>query len=256
MQMFLKWLYHEAEITEHNWAKDITRPIKRGEQKEPEMLLSPEKLTEYIIKVTEPGKHDHQLHIAAKKEHREFLFFYCRMGLRPNEAIKIDPKKVNLDGSPPSVLVLRKGGKWKSLGLPLDYLEPIRERVKEGRWFNVSQTTLQRYMRQISKLAGRTVKLYSIRKSVDTYLLDAGAPVMQAAEAQGHTVAIMQKDYVKFSAKQSSEVQNTYNPYIDRSKLPVEYMLPHIRSLAEKCKQHEKFSVELNENSLVIKWAR
>ncbi len=255
LQMFLKWLHKDAEITEHNWAKDVFRPVRKGEQKEPEMLLAPEKLTEYIIKVTEPGKYDHAIHREAKKEHREFLFFLQRTGLRPNEAIKINPKRVNLHGSPPSVLILRKGGKWKSIGLPLDYLEPVRVRVEQGRWFNVSQTTLQRYMRKISVLAGQTVKLYSIRKSVDTFMLDAGAPLMQAAEAQGHTVAIMQKDYVKFSAKHSSEVQNTYNPYVNRAELPVEYMIPHLQKLAKECKQHPKFEVEMNENSLVIKWA-
>ncbi len=254
LQMFLKWLHYEKDLTEHDWSKDVRRPKQKGSQKPPEMLLAPEKLIEYINQVTEPGEHDHALHRVAKKEHREFLHFYCRMGLRPNEAIKIKPEHVNLDGNPPSVMILRKGGKWRSIGLPLDYLEPIRERVNKGQWFKVSQTTLQRYMRQISKLAGREVKLYSIRKSVDTFMLDAGAPIMLAAEHQGHTVAIMQKDYVKFSAKQSSEVNNTYNPYIERGKLPIEYMLPHIDQFAEKVKKHPKFKVERNENSLVIRW--
>ncbi len=254
MKMFLKWLHYEAEITENDWSRDVRRPKLRGEEKEPEMLLSPEKLIEYILKVTEPGPHDHALHREAKKEHRAFLLFYMKMGLRPNEAIKIDPKRVNLDGDPPLVLIKRKGNKWRSLGLPLDYLEPIRERVEKGRWFNVSQTTLQRYMREVSKLAGRTFKLYSIRKSVDTYMLDAGAPIMQAAEHQGHTVSIMQKDYVKFSAKQSSEVNNVFNPYIDRAKIPIEYMLPHVFQMADKIAKHPAFSVERTEKSLIIKW--
>jgi site-specific recombinase XerD len=254
LQMFLKWLHYEKEVTETDWARDIRRPKKRGYEEEPEVLISPEKMIEYILIVTEPGVHDHILHREAKKEHRDFLLFYCKMGLRPNEAIKIDYKKVNLDGNPPSVHVLRKGGKWRNLGLPLDYLEPIRQRVEAGRWFKVSQTTCQRYMRQISKLAGKKIKLYSIRKSVDTGLLDEGAGIMHAAEHQGHTVAIMQRDYVKFSAKQSSEVNNTYNPYIDRSKLPVQYMLPKIDKVVAECSRHKGFKVQRKERKLIIEW--
>ncbi len=254
LKMFLKWIHQEADATETDWSPQIRRPKDKREQQKPEMLLSPAKIIEYIYAVTEPGAHDHVLHRVTKQEHREFLLFYCRSGLRPNEAIKIQPENVNLDGPEPSVQLRRKGGKWKTLGLPLDYLEPIRKRVEKGEWFKVSQFTLQGYMRKISKLAGRRIVLYSIRKMVDTGLLDAGAPIMQAAEQQGHTVAIMQAHYYKYSAKESSELANTYNPFIDRSKLDVQYMLPRIDKLAKECRQHPGIKVDRGERRLVIEW--
>lgn len=254
LKMFLKWLHYDAEETPYDWSRDVRRPKIVREADEPEQLLAPEKLVELVMKVTKPGKHDHKGHREAKKEHREFLFFYMKMGLRPSEAINIKPQHVNLDGSPPSVQIQRKGGKWQTLGLPLDYLQPIEARVKAGRWFAVSQTTLQRYMRKVSQLAGKKISLYSIRKSNDTFLLDNGAPLMHAAIHQGHTVAIMQKHYVRFSGKQSSEVLNTFGPYIDRAKLPVEYTLKHIDHIVEKVRKHPAFKVQKNERSLIIEW--
>jgi len=256
LQMFLKWLHYEAEVTTNDWARDVRRPKRDKNPKPPEQLLSPEKIIQYIHEVTEPGKHDHVLHRKAKNEHRAFLLFYCRMGLRPNEAIQIKPENVNLDGDPPSVAVSRKGRKWRTLGLPLDYLEPIRERIEEGRWFKVSQKTLQVYMQRISVLAGQKVKLYSIRKRVDTSLLDNGADLMRAAEHQGHTVAIMQKDYVKFSAKQSSEVNNTYNPFIDRSKIPAAYMMKKLMATISECEHHPEIKVVKSKGKIVIEYPK
>lgn len=144
--------------------------------------------------------------------------------------------------------------KWALLGLPLDYIEPLRKRVQEGRWFKVSQTRLQIYMRRISKMAGKKVKLYSIRKSVDTFSLDADAPIMKLSIHQGHTVGVMQQYYAKFSAKQSSEVNNTYNPFIDRTKLPTDYMLPKMMNLVKELQQHPGFKIEQSEGRLVVEW--
>ncbi|MCC6711566.1 MAG: site-specific integrase [Candidatus Pacebacteria bacterium] len=263
IKMFLYYLRYVANngegVIDRDWAKEVHSPRKYGmKEKAPEQLLSPEKMMEYVLKVTEPGKNDNSYHRKRKAEYRAFLLFYMKMGLRPNEAIKIDPKRVNIDGNPPSVQIWRgknnDGGEWRPIGLPLDYLEPIRERVEQGRWFDVSQNTLQKYMRDISKIAGRKVTLYSIRKSVDTFSIDAGAPLMKLAIHQGHTVQTMQRDYVKFSAKESSEVNNTYNPWIDRSKLPAKFLMPKIESLVKEIKNHPNFKVVLNENKLEISW--
>lgn len=260
LKMFLKWLKYEANdgdgIIDRDWAKEIHSPRSYGQKSKPqEQLLSPEKLIEYIIAVTEPGPNDNKYHRKVKQEHREFLFFYMRMGLRPSEAININPKAVNLDGNPPSVLVWRgKNNTHQPIGLPLDYLEPIRKRVEKGKWFDVSQKRLQIYMQRVSKLAGRKVNLYSIRKSVDTYALDAGAPIMKLAIHQGHTVQTMQKDYVKFSAKQSSEVNNSYNPFIDRSKLPPNYLIDKVDSLVKELMQHPGIEVKREKRKIMIRW--
>ncbi|MCA9368862.1 site-specific integrase, partial [Candidatus Woesebacteria bacterium] len=239
---------HGDGVIDRDWAKEIHSPRKYGAKNQPqEQLLSPEKMLECVMKVTEPGPNDNKFHREVKAEHRAFLLFYMKMGLRPGEAMNINPEHVNLDGDPPSVLVWRgkadDGGSWQPLGLPLDYLEPIRERIEQGRWFNVNQKRLQIYMKRISKMVGKKVKLYSIRKSVDTFAIDAGAPLMQLAVHQGHTVGTMQKDYVKFSPKQSSEVNNTYNPWIDRSVLPTKYLMPKINNLVDELEKHESITV-------------
>lgn len=264
LKMFLTWLFEEANdgdgLLEWDWSKEVHGPRRYGEkEKGAEQLLDPEKMMEYIIKVTTPGKYDHALHRKIKMEHREFLLFLMKMGLRPGEAMNIKPEDVNLEGNPPSVSVWRgkagDGGKWQQLGLPLDYLEPIRRRVNEGRWFDVTDSRLRIYMQRISKMAGKKVKLYSIRKSVDTFSLDADAPIMKLAIHQGHTVGVMQEYYTKFSAKQSSEVNNSYNPWIDRSKLDSKFMLPKIENLVKELQQHPKFRVIPGKNSYLIEWS-
>lgn len=260
LKSFLTWLYSEANdgdgIIDRQWAKEVHSPRKYGEKYNPqEMLLAPKKLEKYVLQVTEPGPNDHKLHREVKAEHRAFLLFYMKMGLRPSEAINIKPENVNLDGDPPSVLVWRgKSDKWQPLGLPLDYLEPIRERVEQGRWFNVNLKRLQKYMRDVSKLSGKKVVLYSIRKSVDTFAIDAGAPLMKLAVHQGHNVKTMQDSYVKFSAKHSSEVNNTYNPWIDRSRLPSKYLLPRIEKLVEELERHDAIRVERGQKTVTISW--
>ena len=254
---YLRYVANDGDgLIDRDWAKEVHSPRKYGTKNhEPEQLLAPEKMMEYILKVTEPGPNDTKLHRAVKQEHREFLLFFMKTGLRPGEAINIKPEHVNLDGEPPSVLVWRgKNDKWQPIGLPLDYIEPLRKRITEGRWFKVNQTRLQIYMRRISKMAGKKVKLYSIRKSVDTFSMDADAPVMKLAIHQGHTVGVMQQYYTKFSAKQSSEVNNSYNPWIDRTKLPVTYMLPKIKNLAKELEQHPGIKVTPGEHSLLIEW--
>lgn len=260
LKMFLTWLFEEANegdgVIDRNWAKEIHSPKKYGVKEAPqEQLLAPEKLMEYVIKVTEPGKRDHKLHRKVKNECREFLLFYMKMGLRPGEAMNIQPEKVNLDGDPPSVLIWRgKNEKWQPIGLPLDYLEPIRRRVEAGRWFEVDQKRLQIYMQRISKMAGRKVNLYTIRKSVDTFAMDADAPILKLSVHQGHTVSTMQKYYTKFSAKQSSEVNNTYNPFIDRTKLPIKYILPRIESLLKEIERHPAIEVIHGDEEVTIRW--
>lgn len=260
LKSFLKWLYMEANdgdgLIPADWAKDFHSPRRYGEKEKPqEQLLAPEKMLEYVLKVTEPGPNDHKLHREIKLEHREFLLFYMKTGLRPGEAMSILPENVNLDSDYPNALVWRgKNGKWQPIGLPLDYLEPIRRRVSEGRWFNVTQSRLEIYMRRISKLAGRTVKLYSIRKSMDTFALDEDSPIMKLSYHQGHTVAIMEQNYTKFSAKQSSEVNNAYNPWIDRSKLPIKFTLPRIEKLAKEVERHPAFKVSRQDGKITISW--
>lgn len=260
LKMFLRWLKYEANdkegIIERDWAKEVHSPRRYGEkEKGPEHLLDPKLLYQYVMQVTEPGPNDHKLHRKVKQEHREFLLFFMKTGLRPGEAMNILPEHVNLNGDPPQVKVWRgKKGAWQAIGLPLDYLEPIKRRLDEGRWFEVNQTRLQIYMRRISKLAGKKQKLYSIRKSVDTFALDADAPIMKLAVHQGHTIGVMQEYYALFSAKQSSEVNNTYNPHIDRTKLPIEYMLPKVRNLAKELDRHPGFKVVPGERSLTIEW--
>lgn len=260
LKSFLSWLYLEANdgdgLIPTDWAKQFRSPKKYGEkEKTQEQLLAPEKMLEYVMKVTEPGPNDHKGHRETKLEHREFLLFYMKTGLRPGEAINIKPEHVNLDNDYPSVLIWRgKNDKWQPIGLPLDYLEPIRRRVEQGRWFNVTQSRLQIYMRRISKLAGRTVKLYSIRKSVDTFALEADAPIMKLASHQGHTVEIMQQYYTKFSAKQSSEVNNTYNPWIDRAKLPVKFMLARMEQMAKEAERHPDIKVSRQDGQIIINW--
>lgn len=251
LKMFLVWLHDEKELLDHNWAGDIKRPkLRVPEEAFPEQLLSPAKIAEYIDIVTTPrsvrpgklGERDAYVN----NEYREFLHFFRKIGLRPGEAISMTPERVNLDGSEPTVAVWRskggKGGKWVQVGIPLDYIEPIRRRVSQGRWFDVSISGLEEKMKQISKLAGKKVKLYSIRKSVDTGLIDEGAPIMQAAEHQGHTVPIMQREYYKFSGKQSSHVNNTYNPHIDRSKIPAQYTQNQIELKMQEWARHPDIS--------------
>ena len=171
--------------------------------------------------------------------------------------MNIKPENVNFDSDHPNVLVWRgKNGKWQLLGLPLEYLEPIRRRVAQGRWFDVNQKRLQIYMQRISKMAGRTVNLYSIRKSVDTYAMEADAPIMKAASHQGHTVATMEQYYTKFSAKQSSEFNNTYNPFIDRTKLPVKYVIPRIENLLKEIDRHPSINIERWEYNRDKRWAQ
>lgn len=264
LKMFLTWLSEEANecegIIDRNWGKEVHSPKRYGMKEAPqEQLLSSDKMMEYVLKVTEPGPNDHKLHRATKLEHREFLLFYMKMGIRPGEAMNIKPENVNLDSDHPNVLVWRgKNGKWQPLGLPLEYLEPVRRRVAKGRWFDVNQKRLQIYMQRISKMAGRTVNLYSIRKSVDTYAMEADAPIMKAASHQGHTVATMEQYYTKFSAKQSSEFNNTYNPFIDRTKLPVKFVVPRIDNLVKVLERHPAISIEKWENNgehrITISW--
>jgi len=260
LKMFLTWLFEEANdgdgVIDRSWAKEIHSPKKYGVKEAPqEQLLSPEKLMKYILKVTEPGPNDHKLHRVTKQEHREFLLFFMKMGLRPGEAMNIRPEDVNLDGDPPSVRVWRgKNEKWQPIGLPLDYLEPIRRRVESGRWFEVNQKRLQIYMQRISKMAGKEVNLYSIRKSVHAFSIDADATILKLAVHQGHTVSTMQKYYTLFSAKQSSEVNNSFNPFIDRSKLPVGYMLPRIENLLREIERHPKFHINRHDHRIIIQW--
>jgi len=254
---FLRFVANEGDgVIDRDWAKEVHSPRRYGMKDKPqEQLLAPEKLFEYVMRVTEPGPNDTKLHRVVKQEHREFFLFFMKTGLRPGEAINIQPEHVNLDGDPPSVLVWRgKNDKWQPIGLPLDYLEPIRKRVEEGRWFNVNQRRLQIYMQRISKMAGKKVVLYSIRKSVDTFSLDADAPIMKLSVHQGHVVSTMQKSYTLFSAKQSSEVNNSYNPWIDRSKLPVDYMMPKIENLVKELEQHPNIKVVPGERQVTIKW--
>lgn len=166
---FLRFVANDGDgVIDRDWAKEVHSPRRYGMKEKPqEQLLAPEKMMEYILKVTEPGPGDNKNSRAVKLEHREFLIFFMKMGLRPGEAMNILPKHVNLDGDPPSVLVWRgKNEKWQTMGLPLDYLEPIRRRVEKGVWFKVNQSRLQIYMRRITEMAGKKVKLYSIRKSV------------------------------------------------------------------------------------------
>lgn len=253
IKSFLKWLHYEKELTGHDWSRDIRRPkIRETREDAPEQLLSPEKLKELIIQVTTPktirtgklGERDAYIN----NEYRNFLLFMSKMGLRPGEALNIDPKKVSLYGSPPSVMVFRsKLNRWQNLGLPLDFLDPIKECVNRGKWFDVCRTGWQEKMKQISALAGKKVVLYSIRKSVDTGILDNGAPIMHAAEHQGHTVGVMQSNYIKFSAKQSSYVNNTYNPHIDKTKIPVSYTLPEIERLHTEWAMHPDITKEYQE---------
>lgn len=257
---FLRFKANEGEgVIDRDWAKEVHSPRVYGKKnEEPEQLISPEKMEELVYKVTEPGTNDHKLHRKIKAEHRAFLLFLMKTGFRPGEAMNIKPEHVNLDSKYPHVLVWRgkgkNGGEWKPLGLPLDYLEPIKERVEKGRWFNVNQRRLQIYMQRLSKLAGKKQKLYSIRKSVDTFAIDAGAPLMELSVHQGHTVGTMQDAYVKFSAKQSSEVNNTYNPWIDRNKLPVEYSVPKVKQLIKELQNHPNFKINRGEKSVTFEW--
>lgn len=261
LKMFLKWLRFEANEEEgvipEDWARDIKSPRRYGDKnKKPPRLPRPEELLKWVLQVTEPGPNDHKLHRIVKQEHREFLIFFMKAGgLRPGEAMNINPDDVHLDDDYPHVVVWRgKNNKWQPIGLGLDYLEPVRKRVEQGRWFEVNETRLEKYMKDISKLAGYKVVLYTIRKSMDTYALDADAPIMKLAIHQGHTVATMQKYYALFSAKQSSEVNNTYNPQVDRTKLPIDFMLPRVQNLAKELERHPGFKVVPGERSLLIEW--
>lgn len=113
---FLKFVANDGDgVIDRDWAREVHSPRKYGiKEREPEQLLAPEKMMEFILKVTEPGENDTKLHRAAKLEHREFLLFFMKMGLRPGEAMNIKPEHVNLDGDPPSVLVWR--GKNEKMG--------------------------------------------------------------------------------------------------------------------------------------------
>lgn len=261
LKMFLKWLRFEANeedgVIPDDWARMIRSPRRYGEKdKKPLKLPRPEQLYQWILEVTEPGPNDHKLHRETKLEHREFLIFFMKAGgLRPGEAMNIKPGDVNLDDDYPHVLVWRgKNNRWQPVGIGLDYLEPVRRRVEEGRWFNVNQKRLQIYMQRISKKAGYRVVMYTIRKSMDTFAMDADAPILKLAVHQGHNVATMQKYYALFSAKQSSEVNNTYNPQIDRSKLPVEYLLPRIQNLIKEVERHPGVQVVSREREVTIRW--
>lgn len=252
LKMFASWLYHEKKLTDRNLGKDIKRPKLRVPEAEQEELISAEKMEEYINIACRPknmrsgklGEKDRYIN----REYREFLHFLRKTGLRPGEAINIKPEHINLDGDPPYFKVWRskggRGGKWVKLGLPLDYLDEVRERVERGYWFEVGRVGLQKKMKEISRLSGKKLNLYSIRKSVDTGMLDNDANVMKAAIHQGHTVGVMQQYYVKFSSKQSSEVLNTYNPHIDRSKVDVKHTTGQIESKLKEWELHPDVIVE------------
>lgn len=258
LKIFLKWLFLEKEAIPEDWAK-LLRPVPNTEKyqsKPPDLLPSAEKLLEAVIHVTTPGKYDNSFHRTRKTEYRLFFLFMFKMGLRIREAMGVERRNIRLDGIP-RMSILRKGGEWQLMGLPLDFINEITDQLKKksknGTLFNVNQCQCEKYMHQVSKYLGMRVGTHTGRKINSTGYMENGAPIGQTAKHMGHTVKTMEHVYYKNSPKDSSQIMNAYGPFIDKSKVPAEYTMNYLSKVLDIVKQHPDFDVVESKEGILIK---
>jgi len=256
---FVSWLYQRGDISE-NWGKRITKPkLRRAKPEFRDWLFSVEKMREVIVKGTTPGKNHHVLHRKSLNEGRWALMFLWKQPVRISELLSIRRNDLNLKAKYPEFRIKQKGGSWKRLGLPLDILPELRRRAdgSNDRLFKVSQERLRLYLANGCKRARIPVFTpHHFRRIAGTMMLEEGATIEGVADVMGHTPDVMWKIYKQLSPKLSSVTINTYNPAIDKSKIPIDYTVQTLNDTLVRLKKDKRFTVMdmVPSGRVIIQW--
>lgn len=270
LKAFVGWLYRE-EYIDRNFAHRVQKPTLRilnSQERKAELkktpYLIPNTIHEVIIKGTTGGvNHTSKVHQKALAEARNALLFLWKFPLRQCELFGLLGEDLYPDSYVPEFIVVRKGGKAFRMGLPYDLLDMASELRKRGkdRAFLTSNDALRRYLKIGCKKVGiDTFTPHFFRNLAGTWMVDSGAMKEEAAHVMGHSVKTFEKIYQIHSPMISSRAVNTFNPAIDKTKAPIDYMLRKLESDLEPLKRDKRINIVRNDDGSIgqvtISWKK
>lgn len=244
LKAFSNFLVNRYDSTD-NWGKKLITPKVNTEH---EPLVSAEVAERIIFAGTEPERYDNKMHRRQKEEMRLAMRFALRTGLRACELLALKGSDLFLFDPNPWFRVHSKGGSIDRQPFPLDMINELKSRTKNGKLFSICPSTCNKNLKvgaQKENIANVKMHLHILRKIFGTSLARNGVSMSQVSRLMRHkSMEITQKFYITYGLDELSDVMNTAHPLI-RQKLPQEQVINlWIQDLRHHVANDNRFEIE------------